>query len=173
MNVETLVHRCDKKKKKEIRITAICSKKSFSWNSNPSLTTNRIPNLIPHHQTMKCPYCNPLSLRSSFSGHLAGLERTIELNASTLHRLQVQMLWSIFWERPCRLLMWLQFWDWIVTYRVMRFIYLEIVVLLLVWEMEVSKLVAVPVISSRSSSTWIKDGFLLIVATPGIQAWGI
>jgi hypothetical protein len=52
----------------------------------------------------------------------------------------------------------------------MRFIYLEIVVLLLVWEMEVSKLVAVPVISSRSSSTWIKDGFLLIVATPGIQA---
>jgi hypothetical protein len=66
--------------------------------------------------------------------------------------------------------MWLQFWDWIVTYRVMRFIYLEIVVLLLVWEMEVSKLVAVPVISSRSSSTWIEDGFLLIVATPGIQA---
>jgi hypothetical protein len=66
--------------------------------------------------------------------------------------------------------MWLQFWDWIVTYRVMRFIYLEIVVLLLVWEMEVSKLVAAPVISSRSSSTCIKDGFLLIVTTPGIQA---
>jgi hypothetical protein len=52
----------------------------------------------------------------------------------------------------------------------MRFIYLEIVVLLLVWEMEVSKLVAAPVISSRSSSTCIKDGFLLIVTTPGIQA---
>ena len=96
-----------------------------------------------------------------------------ELNLMLLHRLQVQMLWSIIWERPCRLLMWLQFWDWIVTYRVMRFIYLEIVVLLLVWEMEVSKLVAAPVISSRSSSTCIKDGFLLIVTTPGIQAWGI
>ncbi|KAJ6919439.1 hypothetical protein NC651_013409 [Populus alba x Populus x berolinensis] len=34
---------------------------------------------------MKCPYCNPVSLRSSlsFSGHLAELERKIELNAST------------------------------------------------------------------------------------------
>uniref|UniRef100_B9MXQ7 Uncharacterized protein n=1 Tax=Populus trichocarpa TaxID=3694 RepID=B9MXQ7_POPTR len=32
---------------------------------------------------MKCSYCNPLSLRSSFPGHLAELERRIEFNAST------------------------------------------------------------------------------------------
>ncbi|KAG6775782.1 hypothetical protein POTOM_019277 [Populus tomentosa] len=34
---------------------------------------------------MKCPNYNPVSLRSSlsFSGHLAELERKIELNAST------------------------------------------------------------------------------------------
>ncbi|KAL9394037.1 hypothetical protein Peur_013322 [Populus x canadensis] len=111
---------------------------------------------------MKCPYCNPLSLRSSFPGHLAELERRIELNASTPAsssnvvvdnlRASVQIIdVASILGSDCD----------VSGHAFHLFKDCCSATVLLVWEMEVSKFVAAPVISSRSSSTWIKDGFLL------------